>query len=256
MKTAAISLVTAAGLFMVVNAISQTPNPSPPSGSTSPANGSALPPDGAAPPPGGRGLPPNGRGLPPNGAAFPPAANVTVTPSGRITAPAISEMNEFQKSQYEGSVRMGGGPRMPLINSLPILEAWNGMQVALSGSSLPSKLRELSIVVVGAYWKSEFEWRAHSQQAVRAGVSAAAVEAIRKGQEPVLATDEEKIVYRYAHELVVNHQVSDAAYNAAWKLLGTRNLVELTVLLGHYTSVAMTLNAHKVPLPDGEKNAF
>jgi 4-carboxymuconolactone decarboxylase len=28
-------------------------------------------------------------------------------------------------------------------------------------------------------------------------------------------------------------------------------VVELTALIGYYTMVAMTLNAHEIPLPDG-----
>ena len=30
-------------------------------------------------------------------------------------------------------------------------------------------------------------------------------------------------------------------------------MVELTALIGYYTMVAMTLNAHEIPLPDGAK---
>lgn len=189
----------------------------------------------------------------------PAAAKVTVTPSGRITAPPVAEMNELQRQQYESSVRgFGGpvGPRMPLINSPEVAEAWQGMQTALIKSPLSRKLREVAILAVGAAWKSEFEWYVHAEEAVRFGISPAAVEAIHAGKEPKFTTEEESIVYRYAHELVTTHQVSDAAYNAAWKLLGTRTLVDLTVHLGHYTSVAMTLNAHKVPLPDGVKPQF
>ena len=33
-------------------------------------------------------------------------------------------------------------------------------------------------------------------------------------------------------------------------------MVELTALVGYYTMVAMTLNAHEVPLPDGVAPAF
>ena len=33
-----------------------------------------------------------------------------------------------------------------------------------------------------------------------------------------------------------------------WGVVG---VVELTALIGYYTMVAMTLNAHDIPLPDG-----
>lgn len=186
------------------------------------------------------------------------AGKSTVTP-GRITAPDPATMNEAQRTEYERSMKAFGGafgPRMPLINSPDVLAAWSQMQDALSKSSLPLKLREVAILVVGSAWKSEFEWYAHAEQARRQGVSPEAVEAIRIGKQPKFNTPEEEIVYRYAHELVTTHQVSDSAYNAAWKLLGTRTLVDLTVLLGHYTSVSMTLNAHRMLLPNGVAPSF
>ena len=37
---------------------------------------------------------------------------------------------------------------------------------------------------------------------------------------------------------------------------GERTLVELTALVGYYTMVAMTLNAHEIPLPEGVAPAF
>ena len=193
-------------------------------------------------------------------AAAPAAAVKSVTPSGRIAAPDPASMNEAQRAEYERSAKAFGaaglGPRMPLLNSPDVLAAWSEMQNALSKSSLPRKLREVAILVVGSHWKSEFEWYAHAEEARRYGVSPEAVEAIRVGKQPKFGTSEEEIVYRYAHELVTTHQVSDSAYDAAWKLLGTRTLVDLTVLLGHYTSVSMTLNAHRVPLPNGVAPMF
>src|SRR5450631_2442156 len=70
----------------------------------------------------------------------PAAPKITVTPSGRITAPPVDQMNEEQKRQYEAAVRgFGGpaGPRMPLINSPEVANAWQGMQNALAKSALP-----------------------------------------------------------------------------------------------------------------------
>lgn len=196
---------------------------------------------------------------PAGGGPPPAAAKITITPSGRITAPPVEQMSEEQKKQYDVNLRVFGGPagpRMPLLNSMEVAEAWQGMQNALTKSALPERLREVAIVTVAKIWKSEFEWYVHSKNAARDGVAPAAIEAIRIGKEPKFTAEDETVVYRYSHELVANHQVSDATYNAAWKLLGTRTLVDLTVLLGHYTSVSMTLNAHKVPLPDGVAYPF
>jgi len=39
-----------------------------------------------------------------------------------------------------------------------------------------------------------------------------------------------------------------AAVTARW---GERGVVELAGVIGYYTMVSMTLNAHEIPLPDG-----
>ena len=61
---------------------------------------------------------------------------------------------------------------------------------------------------------------------------------------------------RYARELNRTRSVSDATYAEALKHFGERGVVELTALIGYYTMVAMTLNAHEIPLPEGVEPAF
>ena len=50
--------------------------------------------------------------------------------------------------------------------------------------------------------------------------------------------------------------VTDATYAKTLARFGERAVVELTALVGYYTMVAMTLNAHEIPLPDGVTPAF
>ena len=39
-------------------------------------------------------------------------------------------------------------------------------------------------------------------------------------------------------------------YRAAEARWGAKGVVELTAVIGYYTMVSMTLNAHEIPLPD------
>ena len=55
----------------------------------------------------------------------------------------------------------------------------------------------------------------------------------------------------YAEELNRRKTVGDVNYKRVldrWQAVG---VVELTALIGYYTMVAMTLNCHDIPLPDG-----
>jgi 4-carboxymuconolactone decarboxylase len=60
-------------------------------------------------------------------------------------------------------------------------------------------------------------------------------------------------VYAVSRELHRTRAISDETYAAAEKALGQAGLVDLVGVLGYYTLVSMTLNAFKVPTPDGSK---
>src|SRR5215218_5771708 len=109
-------------------------------------------------------------------------------------------------------------------------------------SSIERRLLEVAIITVGAHWKAEFEWWAHSRMALHYGVSPDAVAAIAGGSEPTLP-DDEAIVYAVARQLVETGHVDTPAYDAARRLLGDRGIVELVTLCGYYTLVSFTLNA-------------
>ena len=63
-------------------------------------------------------------------------------------------------------------------------------------------------------------------------------------------------MYQFALELNQQRSVSDATYAATLEVFGESAVVELTALVGYYTMVAMTLNAHEIPLPEGQQPAF
>lgn len=123
-------------------------------------------------------------------------------------------------------------------------------------SSIDSRLLELAIITVGAHWKAEFEWWAHSRMAREAGLAPEVIEAVRRGEPPPFADDPERVVHTVAGELVRTGTVSDASYKEAEALLGPAGLVELVSLCGYYSLVCFTLNAFSVPLPPGEEPAW
>ena len=111
-------------------------------------------------------------------------------------------------------------------------------------------------MIVGAHWRSGFEWHAHAPIAARAGVSAEAIEAIRAGRAPQLAEKDEQAIYAFSVELLNTKQVSDSTYAMAAALLGVEATVELVGILGYYTIISMTINAFRVPVPEGAHEPF
>ena len=123
-------------------------------------------------------------------------------------------------------------------------------------SSLDRRLLELAIITVGAHWKAEFEWYAHSRMAREAGLSEDVIDAVRRGDAPPFATDSERTVHAVAGALATTGSLDDATYREAEGLLGPAGLVELVSLCGYYTLVSYTLNAFAVPLPAGVSPAW
>jgi 4-carboxymuconolactone decarboxylase len=112
------------------------------------------------------------------------------------------------------------------------------------GSSLPQRLSELAIIVIGAYWRASFEWYAHAPLAIEGGIDPTAVEAIRVGAAPAFSKPDEACVYTLAKELVEQRRISAKTYHDA------------VALLGYYGLVCMTLVAFEIPLPPGVTEPF
>ena len=118
-------------------------------------------------------------------------------------------------------------------------------------TSIERRLSEVAIITVGAAWKAEFEWWAHSQMARKHGVPDAVVVAIGRGEDPPFEAADERTVHAVARQLTGSGRVDQESYDAAQGLLGDAGLVELVSLCGYYTLISFLLNAFTVPLPPG-----
>jgi len=149
------------------------------------------------------------------------------------------------------------GPMRAALHSPELADRWQALGEFLRfRSCLPARLSELTILICGRYWNSDVEWYIHVDAGLKAGLSRTVIEAIRSAQPPEFTHDDEAVVYDYTRVLLQDGRVSDAVYQAAFEALGKVGIVELTALVGYYTMVSMTLNAHHVPLPDANPEAL
>jgi len=118
---------------------------------------------------------------------------------------------------------------------------------------LPEALRETIILATAREIKSQYEFYAHARLARQAGLSENTIQAIVHGTAPQgLAGDEERVV-RYVQELLRNHKISNATFNAVRDRFGMQMTLEITALVGHYLLVGQILAAFEVELPAGTK---
>lgn len=179
----------------------------------------------------------------------------------RLPLPDDADLTPRQKAVLD-AVRQGprGGARGPFgawIRSpeMAVLAQELGAHVRFR-SCLNDRVREIAICVTAASLKAEYEWFAHARIAREAGVSEAALEAIRVGERPDGLPEDEATAYAFAEELMRTKHVSDATYASAIDMFGDEGVVEIVAACGYYTLVGLTLNVARVPLPEGEPSPF
>ena len=112
-------------------------------------------------------------------------------------------------------------------------------------SDLSEIEREIAILVVAAAWKVDFEWKAHSATARRAGLDNNLIEDIRNNKNPKFTDPKHKVVYEIAHSLVYKRELPEILADKGLDLLGERGLVEVALNIGFYFIVSITLESFK-----------
>ncbi len=174
--------------------------------------------------------------------------------------PLVSEANMTDAQRRVHDAMLHGPRRSPPVGPLAaamhrpeLAEAWSALGLVLRfNSTLPPRLREFVILLVGRFWDCQFEWFSHEAEARQAGLSAQTIETLRHGGAAFAAADEQAI-HDYATELLRDHHATDASYRTVLASYGTAGIVELTALIGYYAMVALTLNAHQIGVPEGAR---
>lgn len=149
------------------------------------------------------------------------------------------------------------GPLLAALHRPELAEKWQQLGELLRyRTSLPPQLSEVAILVTAQRSRCQLEWHLHEGFAEKAGVPRAVIDDIYAGRRPASAEPQMLAIHDYAAELQERRAVSDATYRRVLDDWGVVGVVELTALIGYYTMVAMTLNAHEFPLPAGVEPPF
>jgi len=145
-----------------------------------------------------------------------------------------------------------GGPFPALLRSPVLTDRVQELGAALRfESGLAPDIRELAILCVARHGNSTVEWNAHVVIALREGVDQALIAAILNDDPaPVAATPAQGAVLAYCRELCATQSTKDETYQAALDHVGETGIVELTVMVGYFTLLAMVLNTFDVAPED------
>jgi 4-carboxymuconolactone decarboxylase len=172
-----------------------------------------------------------------------------VVPEDKMTGAQKKVVEEFKAARGQANLT---GPwtvlvRVPDLLTLGLM--WRDH--VQNRTVIGNKLSELVILITAREWTQQYEWNAHYQTAIKAGLKAEIVRAIAEGRRPDQMADDEQVVYDFCSELHRNHSVSDATYARALAKFGEEGVVETASIQGFYALLAMNMNAARTPLPAG-----
>lgn len=149
------------------------------------------------------------------------------------------------------------GPFIPLMRSPEFMNRLQKTGEYLRfNSALQPRLSELAILMTARHWSQDFEWHHHRVLAEKAGLSAAACDALAEGRRPAGLAADESAIYDFVDELIRTRTVSDATWERAVGLFTERGVIDLIGLHGYYSLLAMILNATHAPLPEGARSGL
>lgn len=176
-------------------------------------------------------------------------------PEARKIYDAIAGSRSANSTVVDGEGRLVGPFNAMVHASPPMGDALQRLGAAIRYEGvLPDRARELAILTVAAGRGSEFEWFAHTGPGAAAGLSDDTLESIARGDGGFFDRPD-AVVHRAVTELLAG-DLSQQAWDDAVDLLTERGVVDLTVLVGYYSTLATMLRAFRVPLPDDADPAW
>jgi 4-carboxymuconolactone decarboxylase len=179
----------------------------------------------------------------------------------RFAQLTMEQLNDQQKPLGEQIMKVSkvglAGPYNPLLRS-PVLgqKMFDLLYYLRWQTSVPLKLNEFAILIIGRQWRSQVEWFAHAPLAMKAGLSPEIVAELKTNRRPSNMPPEESAVFDFVTELTARHVVSDQTFNRAKELLGEQQVVDLTAVAGTYITIAMILAMAEESVPPGQEPPF
>jgi 4-carboxymuconolactone decarboxylase len=173
----------------------------------------------------------------------------------------MAELSDAQRPLGQAIMKISrvgiAGPYNPMLRSPVFGQRMFDLLAYLRWeTSVPLRLNEFAILIVGRQWRSQVEWFAHVPIALKAGLSPQVIAELKTGQRPSSMAADEAAVYDFVTELTTQHEVSDATFEGTKKLLGEQQVVDLTAVAGIYITVAMLLAMAEQSVPPGEEPPF
>jgi 4-carboxymuconolactone decarboxylase len=173
----------------------------------------------------------------------------------------VADLTDAQRPLGEAIMKISrvgiAGPYNPMLRSPVFGQRMFDLLAYLRwNSSVPLRLNEFTILIIGRQWRSQVEWFAHEPLALKAGLSPQIIAELKTAKRPSGMAADEAVVYDFVTELTTKHAVSDETFARAKALLGEQQVVDLTAVAGTYITIAMLLAMAEESVPPGEEPPF
>jgi len=173
----------------------------------------------------------------------------------------LDQLNEQQKPLGDQIMKVSsvgiGGPYNLLLRSPVLAQRLFDLFYYLRWqTSIPTRLNEFAILIIGRQWRSQIEWFAHAPIAAKAGLSVDTIAELKANKRPSNMAEDEALVYDFVTELTTTHKVSDVTFARARKIFNDQQLVDLTAVAGNYVMVAMILAMAEQTVPPDKEEPF
>lgn len=171
---------------------------------------------------------------------------------GRYAEIPYDQMTPEQQEGYRSLIESRGrlpGPTKIWVHNPKLAKVAGpfGAHFQAGQYSLSEREREIAVCVITSRFHSAYPTAAHERRGKEVGLPADKVEAIIAGLPTSFTDEREQVVYEMAMALANARWVPRGLYDRAVKALGHVSITDVITLMGHYSSVAMTLAFYDVP---------
>jgi AhpD family alkylhydroperoxidase len=154
-------------------------------------------------------------------------------------------------ASLEGKILLERGNISPLyqilLNAPEIAQGWEALLTAIRNrNSLSPAIREMIILRVAVLNHAEYEFDAHVPHAIKAGLSAEKIEALRQLPISNIFDEQERLIVELTDAMTKNVQVPDLLFDRIKPRFNDQEILELVATISAYNMVSRILNALKI----------
>lgn len=121
---------------------------------------------------------------------------------------------------------------------------------------LPPRVKALAVLTAAREACGHYVWTVNQGPAKDAGLSDDTIAAIREYRAPAGFDAGDAAVVQFVLEILRQHRVSDATFDALRSQIGEAGVVDVLIVSGYYHTLAHSLQALQVDLPEGTESAL